>query len=78
MLHRASTSPLRLAHRRSGTPYDYFYEGTVRGALLLRSQSEKHAQAIRNAISSQIRSEFGSDGPWEAPIPAAVVSAKAI
>ncbi len=61
-----------------GRPYDYFYEGTVRGALLLRSQPEKHAEAIRNAISHKVRSEFGADGPWVVPIPAAVVSAEAV
>ncbi|MEM7068437.1 MAG: methyltransferase domain-containing protein [Pseudomonadota bacterium] len=58
-----------------GRPYDYFYEGTVRGALLLRSQPEENAKAIRNAIENLVMNEFGYSGPWRVPIPAAIVTA---
>ncbi len=59
------------------TPFDYFLEGTVRGALLLRSQPEENAQAIRSAIADSVRNEFGLVAPWKIPIPAAIVSAVA-
>ena len=59
------------------TPYDYFREGTVRGALLLRSQPAENASAIRDAIEKAVLEEFGSDAPWIIPIPAAIVSATA-
>lgn len=58
-----------------GTPYDYFLEGTVRGAALLRSQPKANQDAIRTAISDAVKLEFGSEGPWQIPIPAAIVSA---
>ena len=56
-------------------PYDYFYHGTVRGALLLRSQPKENAKAIRSAISEAVRQEFGPEGSFTVPIPAAIVSA---
>ncbi len=56
-------------------PYDYFFEGTVRGALLLRSQPKDNAEAIRSAVGEAVKEEFGSQGPWKIPIPAAIVSA---
>ena len=56
-------------------PYDYFFEGTVRGALLLRYQPKENAEAIRFAIGEAVKKEFGSKGPWKIPIPAAIVSA---
>jgi len=59
------------------TPFDYFREGTVRGALLLRSQPAENALAIKAAIEKAVLEEFGSDAPWLIPIPAAVVSATA-
>lgn len=59
------------------TPFDYFREGTVRGALLLRSQPDENASAIRTAIEQKVREEFGNSAPWIIPIPAAVVSAEA-
>ena len=58
-----------------GAPFDLFIEGTVRGALLLRSQPPENKTAIRSAVSEAIRLEFGNDGPWRVPIPAAIVSA---
>lgn len=58
-----------------GLPYDHFFQGTVRGALLLRAQPEQNAQAIRAAIVDKVREAFGAEGPWEIPIPAALVSA---
>ena len=61
-----------------GTPYDYFLEGTVRGAALLRKQSKSNQDAIRTAISEAVRLEFGSKGPWQVPIPAAIVSVTAL
>lgn len=60
-----------------GEPFDLFIEGTVRGALLLRSQPPENKTAIRSAVSEAIRLEFGNDGPWRVPIPAAIVSASA-
>ena len=58
-----------------GKPYDYFLEGTVRGAALLRKQPKSNQDAIRTAISEAVKLEFGSKGPWQVPIPAAIVSA---
>ena len=60
-----------------GRPFDHFLGGTVRGALLLRSQPKAHAAAIRAAVADQVRTEFGSRPPWRVPIPAAAVSAVA-
>ncbi|WP_170608715.1 methyltransferase domain-containing protein [Ruegeria arenilitoris] len=59
------------------TPFDYFHDGTVRGALLLRSQPAENASAIRAAIARAVQAEFGSVAPWRVPIPAAIVSATA-
>jgi SAM-dependent methyltransferase len=58
-----------------GIPYDHFLEGTVRGAALLRSQPKANQDAIRTAIGDAVKREFGSTGPWQIPIPAAIVSA---
>ena len=60
-----------------GRPFDFFIEGTVRGALLLRAQPKDNKNAIRSAVASAVKSEFGEDGPWRVPIPAAIVSASA-
>ncbi len=60
-----------------GQPYDFFIEGTVRGALLLRAQPAENAAAIRAAVVEEVKRELGAQGPWEVPIPAAVVSAQA-
>ncbi len=59
------------------TPFDYFLNGTVRGALLLRAQPDTNKSAIRTAVIETIISEFGEAGPWRIPIPAAIVSATA-
>ena len=57
------------------TPFDYFREGTVRGAILLRSQPAENARAIREAIGEAVKGELGAAGPWRIPIPAAIGSA---
>lgn len=75
---RLQTSKSRWTVTDPGQPFDFFLEGTVRGALLLRSQPQQNASAIRTAIADAVKAEFGSDGPWEIPIPAAIVSAEAV
>ncbi|MBJ3777449.1 methyltransferase domain-containing protein [Acuticoccus mangrovi] len=58
-------------------PFDYFIDGTVRGAALLRPQSAERRAAIREAVAATVRREFGSTAPWRVPVPAAIVSALA-
>lgn len=60
-----------------GAPYDFFLEGTVRGAALLRRQPEPRKRAIRNAVAEAVRKTCGAKPPFEIAIPAAVVSATA-
>ncbi|MGI9371161.1 MAG: methyltransferase domain-containing protein [Hyphomicrobiales bacterium] len=61
----------------AGTPVDFFMEGTVRGAALLRAQPKEKRAAIRNAVTAQVEDELGPTGPWKVGIPAAIVSAVA-
>lgn len=58
-------------------PFQYFYNGTVRGGVLLRAQPGDYLTAIREAIRKAVLDEFGPEGPWTIPIPAAVISATA-
>jgi len=58
------------------TPYDFMYEGTVRGAALLRPQPEDNKAAIREAMCRMVRSHCGDRAPWRVAIPAAIVSAR--
>lgn len=58
-------------------PFTYFKDGTVRGAILLRSQPPENALAIQNAVADKVMAEFGVSGPWIVPIPAAIVTAVA-
>lgn len=60
-----------------GAPYDYFYNGTVRGALLLRSQPDANKRAIREAVAEAVMRDIGGAAPWKIGIPAAIVSARA-
>jgi SAM-dependent methyltransferase len=61
-----------------GAPYDFFREGTARGGALLRPQPEHRANAIRTAVSAQVRLHHGDGPKWEVPIPAVVISAIAV
>ena len=57
-----------------GAPFDFFYEGTVRGGAVLRAQSEACQAAIRQGVIDKVLSKFGATGPWILPVPAAMVS----
>ena len=57
--------------------FDLFHDGTVRGAVLLRTQPEPALQVIRAAIAGAIRRELGPGGPWRVPVPAAMATAMA-
>jgi len=58
-------------------PYEFFLNGTVRGGVLLKSQPEVAAAAIRNAVVERVLSAHGSDAPWRIPLPAIVYAARA-
>lgn len=61
----------------ASAPYEYFIQGTVRGAILLRTQPASNQLAIKNAIADAVKLELGAIGPWKIPIPAAILSATA-
>ncbi len=72
------TVPSRWDVTDPGAPYDFFLEGTARGGALLRPQPDGQARAIRAAVVARVRANHG-DGPhWNVPIPAVVISARAI
>ena len=58
-------------------PYDYFAQGTVRGAAVLRPQPEAAGRAIRAAIADGVRAMDGAGPPWRVAIPAVIVSCTA-
>ncbi len=55
--------------------FNYFRDGTVRGSALLRTQPQMNLTQIRKAIRDAVQKEFGSESPWQIPVPAVVVSA---
>lgn len=54
-----------------------FMEGTVRGGILLRSQPPDALADIRAAMTEQIKSKHGANGPWRLPMPSVVSAATA-
>lgn len=58
-------------------PFEFFHDGTVRGAALLRGQPESCKQAIRRAVIAEVVRCCGDTPPYRIPIPAAMVSARA-
>ena len=58
------------------TPYDYMYQGTVRGAALLRTQPAENKAAIRETMRDMVRLHCGDGAPWRVAIPAAIISAR--
>lgn len=58
-----------------GAPYDFFRDGTVRGAALLRGQPEANAAAMRAHMEARIRADHGPGPVWDVPLPSVVVSA---
>jgi SAM-dependent methyltransferase len=61
-----------------GAPFDFFREGTARGGALLRPQPPGTAAAIRAAVAERVLGAHGSGPEWIVPIPAVVISARAI
>lgn len=61
-----------------GAPYDFFRDGTARGAALLRPQPTENAAAIRAAVAAQVLEKHGKGPDWDVPIPAVVTVAVAI
>ena len=61
-----------------GAAFDFFRDGTARGGALLRPQPEEHARAIRAAVVQNVLERHGSGPEWTIPIPAVVISARAI
>lgn len=59
-------------------PYDFFLEGTARGGALLRPQPAACGRAIRAAVAERVLSAHGDGPDWIVPIPAVVISARAI
>jgi SAM-dependent methyltransferase len=54
-----------------------FMEGTVRGGILLRSQPPDALANIQTAMTEQIKSTYGANGPWKLPMPSVVSAATA-
>ncbi len=61
-----------------GAPFDYFMNGTVRGGALLRPQSDKRKERIREAVAEKVARRPSKGGRWRVPVPAVLVSATAI
>lgn len=61
-------------------PVDYFENGTVRGAALIRSQPPDRKAAIRKAVADWVEATCArtDDGHWHIPIPAAIISARRV
>ena len=73
----AETVPSVWVNDDPATPYNFFYDGAVRGAALLRPQPEENKRAIRQDVIDQVRSNCGSGAGLNIPMPAVVVSATA-
>ena len=56
---------------------EMFERGTVRAAMVLGSQPPQNREAIRKALTGEVRTRFAHDGRWRVPAPAALISATA-
>jgi SAM-dependent methyltransferase len=54
-----------------------FEHGTVRAAMVLASQPSQNREAIRKALTDEVRARFGNGNRWRVPAPAALISATA-
>lgn len=54
---------------------EIFHQGAPRAGSLLTRQSDAHRNAVKVAITDQVRQRFADGESWRVPIPAAVVSA---
>lgn len=61
-----------------GLAFDFFRDGTARGGALLRPQPEAHARAIRAAVVERVLENHGEGPEWTVPMPAVVISARAV
>lgn len=61
-----------------GAAFDFFRDGTARGGALLRPQPADNAQAIRAAVVQRVLENHGNGPEWTVPIPAVVISARAV
>lgn len=61
-----------------GAVFDFFRDGTARGGALLRPQPVDHARAIRAAVVQRVLKNHGDGPEWTVPIPAVVISARAV
>ena len=61
-----------------GLAFEFFRDGTARGGALLRPQPEANAQAIRAAVVARVRMNHGEGPEWTVPMPAVVISARAV
>jgi SAM-dependent methyltransferase len=62
----------------AAAPYDYFLNGSVRGAALLRAQPEANRRAIRQAVIEKVQENHGLTAPWVVPIPSIVIAGTAL
>lgn len=61
-----------------GLAFDFFRDGTARGGALLRPQPEAHAREIRTAVVERVLENHGEGPEWTVPMPAVVISARAL
>lgn len=61
-----------------GLAFDFFRDGTARGGALLRPQPEADALAIRTAVVERVLENHGEGPEWTVPMPAVVISARAV
>ena len=55
---------------------EMFQNGTVRAAKVLTSQPPQNLQAIRRAMTAEVRTRFAHGDRWRVPAPAALISAR--
>jgi SAM-dependent methyltransferase len=55
---------------------DMFQHGTVRAATVLANQPPQNLEAIRRAITDEVRARFARGDRWRVPAPAALISAR--
>jgi len=55
---------------------EMFERGTVRAAMVLTSQPPQHREAIRKAITDEVRTRYADGDGWRVPAPAALISAR--
>lgn len=54
---------------------EMFERGTVRAAMVLASQPPQNREAIRHAMTAEVRRRFAAGDRWRVPTPAALISA---